>query len=137
MAQGKRHTPEQVVTLLRQIEVWMAYSKTTPSACKEVGVTEQTYHRGRKKYCDLKVDQAKRLNEPEQENSRLMRLVAISLTSPQSTPVLSSNSELVSERQVPCRQSLISRLVLSGRTPSHSANLKDALDRVRLNVYVS
>jgi hypothetical protein len=112
MAQGKRHTPEQAVTLLRQIDVWMANGNTTPSARKEVGVTEQTYHRWRKEYGDLKVDQAKRLKELEQENGKLMRLVAISLTSLQSIRVLSSNSKLASERQIPCRQSLISRLFL-------------------------
>jgi putative transposase len=31
----KRHKAEQVVTLLRQIEVKIANAKTTPQACKE------------------------------------------------------------------------------------------------------
>jgi len=76
MARGKKHTPEQIVNVLRQIEVGMANGKTTPLACKEAGVTEQTYYRWRKEYGGLKVDQAKRLKELEQENGKLKRLVA-------------------------------------------------------------
>ena len=37
---------------------------------------EQTYYRWRKEYGGLKVDQAKRLKELEQENGKLKRLVA-------------------------------------------------------------
>jgi transposase-like protein len=76
MARGKKHAPEQIVNVLRQIEVAMANGKTTPIACKEAGITEQTYYRWRKEYGGLKVDQAKRLKELEQENGKLKRLVA-------------------------------------------------------------
>ena len=76
MARGKKHTPEQIVNVLRQIEVAIANGKATPLACKEAGVTEQTYYRWRKEYGGLKVDQAKRLKDLEQENSKLKRLVA-------------------------------------------------------------
>jgi putative transposase len=72
----KRMKPEQVVTLLRQIEVAVANGKTTPQACKEAEVTEQTYYRGRKEYRGLKLDQARRLKELEKENARLKRVVA-------------------------------------------------------------
>ena len=68
--------PEQIVNVLRQIEVAIANGKTTPAACKEAGFTEQTYYRWRKEYGGLKVDQAKRLKELEQENAKLKRLVA-------------------------------------------------------------
>jgi transposase-like protein len=76
MARGKKHTPEQVVGLLRQIEVAVANGKTTPSACRESGITEQTYYRWRKEFGGLQVDQARRLKELEQENAKLKRLVA-------------------------------------------------------------
>jgi transposase-like protein len=76
MARGKKHTPEQIVSLLRQIEVAVANGKTTPSACREGGITEQTYYRWRKEYGGLQVDQARRLKELEQENVKLKRLVA-------------------------------------------------------------
>jgi len=76
MARGRKHTPEQIVNVLRQIEVAMANGKTTPGACKEAGITERTFYRWRKEYGGLKVDQAKRLKELEQENGKLKRLVA-------------------------------------------------------------
>ena len=72
----KRYKPEQVVNILRQIEVENANGKTTPQACRDAQITVQTYYRWRKEYGGLKVGQAKRLKELEKENSRLKRLVA-------------------------------------------------------------
>lgn len=71
-----RYKPEQIVTLLRQIEVAIANGKTTPQACKEAEITAQTYYRWRKEFGGLKLDQAKRLKELEKENGKLKRLVA-------------------------------------------------------------
>ena len=72
----KRYKPEQIVTLLRQIEVEIANGKTTPQACKEAEIMVQTFYRWRKEFGGLKLDQAKRLKEGERENSKLKRLVA-------------------------------------------------------------
>ena len=72
----KKYKPEQVVNLLRRIEVEVSNSKKTPQACREVGIHTQTYYRWRKEFGGLKLDQAKRLKELEKENSRLKRLVA-------------------------------------------------------------
>ena len=72
----KRVKPEQIVNLLRQIEVEIANGKTTPQACRDAGITAQTYYRWRKEFGGLKLAQAKRLKELEKENSRLKRLVA-------------------------------------------------------------
>jgi len=72
----KRYTPEQIVSVLRQVEVLVANGKATDLACREAGIVEQTYYRWRKEYGGWKVDQAKRLKELEQENSKLKRLVA-------------------------------------------------------------
>ena len=76
MARGKRHAAEQIVNLLRQVEVGVANGKTLPQACKEMEIVEQTYYRWRKEYGGLEVDQARRLKELEQENAKLKRLVA-------------------------------------------------------------
>jgi putative transposase len=76
MGRGKKYQPEQVVKLLRQIEVAIANGKMTVLACKEAGIVEQTYFRWREEYGGLQVDQAKQLKELEQENSKLKRLVA-------------------------------------------------------------
>ncbi|MSO30573.1 MAG: hypothetical protein EXQ48_06445 [Acidobacteria bacterium] len=46
----KRQTPEQIVTLLRQVEVAVGNGKATPQAYKEAAMTEQTYDRWRKEY---------------------------------------------------------------------------------------
>jgi len=72
----KKYKPEQIVNLLRQIEVETANGKTTPQACRDAQITAQTYYRWRKEFGGLKLDQAKRLKEVEKENSRLKRLVA-------------------------------------------------------------
>jgi putative transposase len=72
----QRYKPEQIVTMLRQIEVSIANGKTTPQACKEAEITIQTFYRWRKEYGGLKMDQAKRLKELEKENGKLKRLVA-------------------------------------------------------------
>jgi hypothetical protein len=76
MGRGKKYQPEQVVNLLRQIEVAVANGKSTALACKDAGVTEQSYYRWRKEYGGLQVDQARRLKELEQENGKLRRLVS-------------------------------------------------------------
>ena len=72
----QRYKPEQIITMLRQIEVGIANGKTTPQACKEAAITVQTFYRWRKEYGGLKMDQAKRLKELEKENGKLKRLVA-------------------------------------------------------------
>ena len=72
----KRYKAEQIVTLLRQIEVEIANGKTIPQACREAQITAQTYYRWRKEYGGLKLSQAKRLRGLEKENARLKRVVA-------------------------------------------------------------
>ena len=72
----RKYKPEQIVTLLRQVEVDLANGKTTPQACKDAAITAQTYYRWRKEFGGLKLDQAKRLKELERENAKLKRLVA-------------------------------------------------------------
>ena len=72
----QRYKPEEMVNLLRQIEVGIANGKSTPQACKEAGINTQTYYRWRKEYGGLKTEQAKRMKELERENARLKRLVA-------------------------------------------------------------
>ena len=72
----KRYKAEQMMSLLRQVEVLVANGRRTPQACREAGITEQTFYRWRKEYGGLKLDQAKRLKALEQENAKLKRLVA-------------------------------------------------------------
>ena len=76
MARGKRFSAEQIIAMLRQIEVQLAQGKSLALACKEAGISEQSYYRWRREYGGVAVEQAKRLKELERENTRLRRLVA-------------------------------------------------------------
>ena len=72
----KRHTPEEIITKLREADVLQAKGQSVCEACRQLGVSEQTYYNWRKEYGGLRVDQAKRFKQLEQENTRLKRLVA-------------------------------------------------------------
>ena len=72
----KRFSAEQIVILLRQIEVLISQGKSAPIACREAGISQQSYYRWRKEYGGLELDQARRLKDLEKENARLKRLVA-------------------------------------------------------------
>jgi len=72
----RRHTPEQIIRKLREAERLIGEGKTIPEAAKELGISEQTYHRWRNRYGGMKADDAKRLKELERENATLKRIVA-------------------------------------------------------------
>jgi putative transposase len=72
----KRFSAEQIVILLRQIEVLISQGKSVPIACRDAGISQQSYYRWRKEYGGLELDQARRLKDLEKENARLRRLVA-------------------------------------------------------------
>lgn len=76
MAKKQRHTPEQVISKLREAEVKLAKGTAVGQVCKDLGVTEPTYYRWRKEYGGMKLDQARRLKDLEKENARLKRLLA-------------------------------------------------------------
>ncbi len=64
------------MVLLRQIEVLMSQGKAAPAACREAGISQQSYYRWRKEYGGLELDQAKLMKDLERENVRLKRPVA-------------------------------------------------------------
>jgi len=72
----KRHTAEQIISKLREAEVFLAKGTKMPQVCRKIGITEQTYYRWRKEYGGVRTDQIKRLKEIEKENVRLKRVVA-------------------------------------------------------------
>jgi transposase-like protein len=71
-----RHSVEQIIAKLREVEKLTGQGMTIPMAAKKVGITDQTFYRWRIRYGALKEDEAKRLLLLEQENSRLKRIVA-------------------------------------------------------------
>ena len=72
----RRHTPEQIITALREAEVAQANGKTVAEVVRDLGISEQTYYRWRKEFGGMKVDQARQLKELQKENARLKRAVA-------------------------------------------------------------
>jgi putative transposase len=72
----KSFTTEQIISKLREAEVLLSQGQNIPTVCKTLGIAEQIYYRWRKAYGGLKIDQAHRLRELEQENARLKRIVA-------------------------------------------------------------
>lgn len=72
----KRHSPEQIVAMLRQADVELGTGRKVPEVCKQLGISEQTYYRWRQKYGGMDPLMAKQLKEMERENARLKRLVA-------------------------------------------------------------
>jgi putative transposase len=72
----KGYTPEQIINKLREAEILLSQGNPVSVLTKKIGISDYTYYRWRKEYGGMRVDQAHRLKELEQENSRLKRVVA-------------------------------------------------------------
>jgi transposase-like protein len=72
----KSYTPEQIINKLREAEILISQGATIAVMLKQIGVSDCTYYRWRQEFGGMKVEQARRLKELEQENARLKRLVA-------------------------------------------------------------
>ena len=70
---GKRHTTEQKIRILREAE---QVGKTALDVCRAHQISEQTFHRWKREFGMLEVDQAKQLKELKKENERLKRMLA-------------------------------------------------------------
>ena len=70
---GKRYTTEQKIRVLREAE---RTDKTILDVCREHQISEQTFHRWKREFGMMEVDQAKQLKELEKENARLKRMLA-------------------------------------------------------------
>jgi len=73
-----RHTPEQIIRMLRQAEVKLAAGSSVAQVARELGISEATFHRWKARYGGMNPQEAKRLSlkELEKENARLKRLLA-------------------------------------------------------------
>ncbi len=68
----KAFTNEQIGYALRQAEA----GKTVAEICRELGISQQTFYRWRRKFAGMGVAELNRLKELERENKRLKQLVA-------------------------------------------------------------
>ena len=73
---GKRHSPEQIIRKLRDAETKLAAGTSVPEVVRDLGISEATFHRWRKRYGGMSSQEAKRLKELEKENARLKKLLA-------------------------------------------------------------
>lgn len=46
----KRHTPEQIISKLREAEIGLSKGQSIAQVVRKLGITEQTYYRWRKEY---------------------------------------------------------------------------------------
>ena len=72
----QRFKAEDIIMKLREIEIHQGKGMDIMSACRQAGITDATYYRWRKEYGGMKIDQARKYKELEQENARLKKLVA-------------------------------------------------------------
>lgn len=69
---GKRYSEEQIIYALRQTEG----GRKIAEVCRELGVTEQTYHRWKRQYAGMGVTELQELRKLREENTSLRKLVA-------------------------------------------------------------
>lgn len=72
----KKYTAEEIIQHLRTVEIEQSKGVSQAEAARKIGVTPITLSRWKSEYGGLRVDQAKRLKELEQENNRLKKIVA-------------------------------------------------------------
>ena len=70
---GKRYTTEEKNRILREAD---GTGRKIQDVCRERQISEQTFHRWKREFGMLEVDQAKRLKELQKENGRLKRMLA-------------------------------------------------------------
>ena len=76
MATRKPHSPEQIVRKLMAADRLLAEGKDTAAVCRELGISEATYHCWRSQFGGLKAEDVKRPKDLERENATLERLLA-------------------------------------------------------------
>ena len=72
----KKHTPEQIVKKLREVEMDLAKGAVVADVSRKLGVSEQTYYRWKQQYGGGQADQQVRVKDLERQNTRLKKIVA-------------------------------------------------------------
>jgi putative transposase len=72
MPKGKKHTPEQIVAILRRLES----GGTAEAVCRSVNIGEATLYRWKRQCGALELSEVKELKALREENARLWRVVA-------------------------------------------------------------
>ena len=72
---AKRYTTEEKIRTLREADS----GKSIVEVCRERNLSEATFHRWKRQFGQMEVNDAKRLKELERENSELKKMLAESL----------------------------------------------------------
>lgn len=72
---GKRYTTEEKIRILRQVD----RGQTIGEVCREHNLSEVSFHRWKRQFGQMEVNEAKRLKELGRENTELKKMLADSL----------------------------------------------------------
>jgi putative transposase len=72
----KRHSDEDILKLLREIELALASGNDVGTACRSVGISDATYYNWRKRFGGMARSQLSEMKALEKENTRLKKIVA-------------------------------------------------------------
>lgn len=72
---GKRHTTEDKIRILREADG----GRTIGEICKEKNISEVTFHRWKREFGMMEVNEARRLKDLEKENTELKKMLADAL----------------------------------------------------------
>lgn len=73
---GKRYTTEDKIHLLREAD---RGDKSIQELCREANISEVSFHRWKRQFGQMDINEARRLKELERENSELKKMLAESL----------------------------------------------------------
>ena len=76
MPKGRRVRPEDAIRWVHEVNALVNAGRTREEACREVGISQQTYYGWRNKYAGKTVDEAVNAALTQRENAQLKRLVA-------------------------------------------------------------
>lgn len=72
----KWYSDEDILKLLREIELKRSGGSDVQSACRSVGISDATYYNWRKRFSGMGKSQLSELRSLEKENTRLKKIVA-------------------------------------------------------------
>jgi putative transposase len=73
---GKTYTTEDKIRILREVD---RGGKSIQTVCQEQNISEVSYHRWRRQFGQMELNEARRLKELERENRELKEMLAESL----------------------------------------------------------
>lgn len=69
---GKRYTTEEKVRILREADS----GRSIVEICREKNISDVTFHRWKKQFGQMDLNEAKRLKDLERENTELKKMLA-------------------------------------------------------------